>query len=73
MKIDEIIKYIAECNGASEEEVIREMQDALDMAYQKPSNDIVKFHQKHIPRAREIPTPEEFIKYAVGKILDSGK
>ncbi len=73
MKIDEIIKYIAECNGVSEEEVIKDMQDALDMAYQKPSNYIVKFNQMRIPRTKEIPTPEELIKYAVDKILDSIK
>ncbi len=73
MRIDKIIKYIAECNGVSEAEVIKEMQDALDIAYQKPSNDFVKFHQRHIPRTNKIPTPEEFIRYAVGQILDPGK
>ncbi len=71
MKIDEIIKYIAECNGVSEEEVIKEMQDALDIAYKNPSDDIVKFHQKRVPRTKETPTPEEFIKYAAEKIADS--
>ncbi len=71
MKIDDIIKYIAECDGVSEEEVIKDMQDALDIAYKNPSNDIVKFHQKRIPRTKGIPTPEEFIKYAAEKILDS--
>ncbi len=71
MKINDIIKYIAECDGVSEEEVLKDMQDALDIAYKSPSDDIVKFHQKHIPRAKEVPTPEEFIKYAAEKILDS--
>ncbi len=46
MRIDEIIKYIAQCDGVSEEEVIKDMQDALDIAYQNHSNDTVKFHQK---------------------------
>ncbi len=73
MRIDEIIKFIAQCDGVSEEEVIKDMQDALDIAYQNQSNDIVKFHQKFVPRTKEIPTPEEFIKYAVEKILDSNK
>ncbi len=73
MKIDEIIKYIAQCDGVSEEEVVKDMQDALDIAYQKPSNDIVKFQQNNIPRTKEVPTPEEFIKYAIEKILDSDK
>ena len=64
-----IYREIARKHGVSVKEVKEEMQKALDHAYTNtPDDGVAKAYQKQVPSKGEIPTPEEFIKYAANKI-----
>ena len=65
IKMREIYRKIAKKYGVSMKEVKRDMQEALIIAY-KDSPEIR--NQAQVPKAGDIPTPEEFIRYAVEKI-----
>ncbi|WMI81647.1 sporulation initiation factor Spo0A C-terminal domain-containing protein [Anaerotignum sp. MB30-C6] len=62
-------RKIAKEEGATVAEVKREMQLALESAYSNSKNDgVTKSYQNQVPRRDEVPTPEEFIRFAVGKV-----
>lgn len=70
MDVRKIYKKIAEQHGVTPEEVRREMQAAITMAYTAPENDneITKAKQRQVPCKEEIPTPEEMIEYLSRKV-----
>lgn len=70
MDINKILGQVAEADGVSMEEVKKEMQAAISAAYQNPSDDggRTEARQKEVPCRGEIPTPEEFIRYAAWKL-----
>ena len=70
MDITKILGQVAEADGVSIEEVKKEMQAAISAAYQNPSDDggRTEARQKEVPCRGEIPTPEEFIRYAAWKL-----
>ena len=53
-----IIRKVARKHGVSVAEVRRDMQLAINAAYEKPNAAALA-----VPRKGAIPTPEEFIKY----------
>lgn len=70
MSIAKIYEEIAKKHGVTPEEVRREMQAAITMAYTAPENDneITKAKQRQVPCKGEIPTPEEMIEYLPRKV-----
>lgn len=65
-----IYKQIAKKHGVTWQEVRDDMQKALNHAYEDPNRTILNIvRQKEVPRTGEIPTPEEFIKYAKDKAI----
>lgn len=69
MGMRKIYRKIAREHGVSVEEVKEDMQAAIAAAYGNPPKDggITAAYQRQVPRKGEIPTPEEFIRYAAGK------
>ena len=62
-------RKIAKKYGVTPTEVKRDMQSALEEAYKNSnSNDFIKMNQEKVPRKGEVPTPDEFIRYAVERI-----
>ncbi len=70
MNTKKIIKEVAKQFGVSEKEVLQEMQAAINIAYENPSDDFVAVRQKRVPCNGRVPTPDEFIKYTAEKITD---
>lgn len=68
IKMREVYRKIAKKYGVSVKEVKRDMQEALTMAYKNAPKDETGENQARVPRAGDVPTPEEFIRYAVEKI-----
>lgn len=69
MSMRKIYRKVAKKHGVSVKEVKEEMQKALDYAYTNtPDDEITEAYQKQVPSKGEIPTPDEFIKYAAKKI-----
>ncbi len=60
-------RAIAKENKTSIGVVKREMQNAINYAYIKPS-----FHANCIPRKGEVPTIDEFINYTSNRIKNIG-
>lgn len=73
MSIKKLMKEIADKNGVSEEEVREEIKRAIEDAWTNPPDDggMTVARQKKVPCRGEIPTPEEFICYAIGEIKRS--
>lgn len=68
MSMRSIYRKIAKEHGVSVAEVKRDMQAAIVHAYTHPPNDgVIGAYQNQVPRKGEIPTTEEFIKYATKK------
>jgi indole-3-glycerol phosphate synthase len=66
-----IYREVAKKHGVSVKEVKEEMQKALDHAYSNTADDgVIVAYQKQVPSKGDIPTPEEFIKYAVNKVKE---
>lgn len=64
MSMRSIYRKVAKQYGVSVEEVKREMQAAINDAYQNTPNDgITGAYQNRVPRKGEIPTTDEFIRY----------
>lgn len=64
-----IYRKIAKENKMNMCEVKQAMQSALDYSFQNPNNpSIIKAYQNQVPRKGEVPTSDEFIKYAVQKL-----
>lgn len=70
MSIAKIYEEIAKKHGVTPEEVRREIQAAITMAYTAPENDneITKAKQRQVSCKGEIPTPEEMIEYLSRKV-----
>ena len=66
-----IYRKIAKEHGISVKEVKAEMQAALNAAYQHSQDPVMAANQQHVPKKGEIPTVEEFIRYASGQIRKS--
>lgn len=63
MNMRSIYRKVAKRHGVSVAEVRKDMQAAIDYAYQKSDkSESEKMMQKSIPRKEKIPTAEEFIK-----------
>jgi len=60
---EKIYKKIAKKFGVSVEEVKREMQATINLAYEKPT-----LAAQCVPRKDSVPTPDEFINHAVSKM-----
>lgn len=61
-----IYRKIARKHKVSVREVKQDMQDAINHAYQNtaPHNTVTQAYQNRVPRKGEIPTVDEFIRYA---------
>ena len=71
MSMRKIYREVAKKHGVSVKEVKEEMQKALDHAYTNtPDDGVTGVCQKQVPSKGEIPTPEEFIKYAANKVKE---
>ena len=57
----EVFMELARENGTTPEEVRKEMQQTINMAYQNCSDPKTKALQDMVPRKGEIPTVEEFL------------
>lgn len=69
MSMRSIYRKIAKEHGVTVDEVKRDMQAAIDHAYKNTPNDgITGAWQNRVPRKGEIPTTEEFIKYAAKEV-----
>lgn len=74
MSMRQIYRKIAKENGVTPAEVKRDMQAAIDHAYQNtPDDGITVAYQNQVPRKGEIPTAEEFIRFAAQKIKENEK
>lgn len=74
MSMRKIYRKIAREHGVSPKEVREEMQAAIMQAYQNPPDDnITVAYQNCVPRKGDVPTPEEFIRYAAGQIKKETK
>jgi len=58
MNMKKLYKKIAQKHGVTPEEVERDMQTAINSAYEDPN-----FHAQKIPSKGAMPTIEEFINY----------
>ena len=71
MSMRKIYREVAKKHGVSVKEVKEEMQKALDHAYSNTADDgVIVAYQKQVPSKGDIPTPEEFIKYAEKKVKE---
>lgn len=71
MNMRSIYRKIAKKHGVTVEEVKREMQAAIDYAYQPPDlPDRQKSLQNSVPSKGAIPETEELIRYIAGKIKE---
>ena len=58
-----IYKRLAKKYGVSVEQIKRDMQDAIDVTYARPSD-----AAKGVARKGSIPTVDEFMNYAIGEV-----
>lgn len=64
-----ILKKIAKQNGVTVAEVERDMQAAINMAYENPHRNLVNIKaQNAVPRKGDIPTVKEFVRYMADTI-----
>lgn len=69
MSMRNVYRKIAKEHGVTVAEVKRDMQAAIDAAYTNPPQDgVTPAYQNRVPRKGEIPTTEEFIRYAKNEI-----
>ncbi|MEG2258804.1 MAG: sporulation initiation factor Spo0A C-terminal domain-containing protein [Oscillospiraceae bacterium] len=65
MSMRSIYRKIAKMNGVSVAEVRHDIKSAIDQAYQSTANDeITAMLRSRVPQKADIPTPEEFIRFA---------
>lgn len=60
-------RKLAKKHGVTVKELKGDMQEALNYAYETPTNEITKAYQNRVPRKGETPTVNEFVNYAVKK------
>lgn len=64
-----IYRKLAKKHGVTAEEIRRDMQSALNTAYENPSRTAETVRaQNAVLRGDEVPTPEEFIRHAVREV-----
>lgn len=69
MSMRKVYRKVARKHGVSVKEVKEEMQKALEYAYTNtPDDGVTGAYQKQVPSKEQIPTPDEFIRYAANKI-----
>lgn len=69
MSMRKIYRKIAKQHGTTVAEVKKEMQNAINYAYQHtPDNGVTNAYQNRVPRKGEIPTSEELIRYCAGEV-----
>lgn len=70
MSMRSVYRKIAKKYGVSTQEIKEEMQTAITEAYTNPHNNngVTNAYQSRVPAKSEIPTPEEFIRYAAKEI-----
>lgn len=69
MSMRSTYRKIAKENGITVAEVKQEIQAALNVTYENPPDDGVTIaYQNRVPRKDNIPTPDEFIRYAISEI-----
>lgn len=74
MSMRQIYRKIAREHGVTPAEVKRDMQAAIDHAYQHtPDDGITKAYQNQVPHKGDIPTAEEVVRFAAKKIKDAQK
>ena len=70
MKYQRIFQQIARKHGTTPEAVRREIQQAIDAAFDKPADDLTSYRMRRILCKGERPTPEEAIAYLNGQVAD---
>lgn len=74
MSMRKIYRKIARENGVTLAEVKHDMQAAIDAAYSNPPDDgITKAYQQKVPRKKEVPTVEEFIRHATNELKSQSR
>lgn len=70
MKMKKIMKEIAREHGVTVKEVREEMQKAITEAWTNPPDDggVTAAYQRRVPCRGQVPTPEEFIRYAAKEL-----
>ena len=68
MNIQKIFERIARQHGTTPEAVRRELQQAIDAAFDSPPDDLTAWRIRQIPCKGARPTPEEAIAYLSGQI-----
>lgn len=65
MSMRKIYRQIARKHGIPVSELKRDMQEAINIAYlNSPDDGVTKAYQNRVPRKGQIPTTDEFIRYA---------
>lgn len=74
MNMRKILKQVAKQNGVSVAEVRKEIQLAINEAWNNVPADggVTAAYQRQIPCMGEIPTPEELIRYTAAKVRFQG-
>lgn len=67
MLMQEIVKIISIDENRKEEEVYKDMCEAIDTGFDH-EDDAIKERWRKIPRAKDKPTPEEVIAYLAGQL-----
>lgn len=74
MSMRNVFRKIAKENGVTLAEVKHDMQAAIDAAYSNPPDDgITKAYQQKVPRKNEVPTVEEFVRYAANELKSKSR
>lgn len=64
-----IYRQLAKKHGVTAEEIRRDMQSALNAAYESPSRTAeTVWAQSAVLRGGNVPTPEEFLRHAVREV-----
>ncbi|SHN57304.1 sporulation initiation factor Spo0A C-terminal domain-containing protein [Desulfitobacterium chlororespirans] len=74
MNMREIYRKVARKHGVSVKEVKRDMQAAIEFAYNRPGrSEREKMVQESVERANGVPTVKELIAFAVGELREQEK
>lgn len=74
MNMEKIYRKVAQKYGVSVAEVKKDIQEAINAAYQNPPEDgVTRAWQNRVTRKGVIPTSDEFIRYAAEEIGKDSK
>ncbi|MCD7838411.1 MAG: hypothetical protein LUG65_05830 [Clostridiales bacterium] len=68
MEFNDVINMVAQMHGVREDEVLREMQTAIETAL-KSEEPTAQAHWSKIPQKGATPTPEEVVAYLVQQVI----